>query len=633
MCGIVGIAALNGARPPNLEDVRRMCRVLEHRGPDDEGIEMRDGVALGNRRLAVIDVAGGRQPIGNTSNSVRVIQNGEIYNFRELRRWLERSGHRFHTDCDTEVLVHSYEEIGPEFLGRLNGMFALALHDSRNRKLILARDPLGIKPLYYCFIDDRYLVWGSEIKALLASRLLSRRLDIDSLGQFLSWEYVPGKRTLLNGVYALEPAEMLTIDLNTGASRKRFYWDIEPERSPIARKPADWEAEVDATIRRSVERQLVSDVPLGALFSGGVDSSLVVSSMGPAKVFTIGFDDASYNELGYAKRIADRLGVDQFSQILRPEIASLFDLLMGHLDDPIGDFSIFPTYLVSRLAREHVTVALSGDGGDELFGGYETYLAQRYDYWYQYLPTPIKQRWLPWLARHIRPKPAKKGSINKFKRFIEGTTFPKELNHARWRIFASDQLKKELLNPDAARQLVTPTGAHIDDLLQRAASLPTLERSLYTDMKSYLSDNCLLKMDRMSMATSLEVRVPLLDKELVELAFRIPQDLKISGWNTKAILKRVATRHIPREDVYRPKQGFSIPMKQWLKAEFRPILEDLLSPGRINEDGLFNWKCVERLKREHLQGQADHSHVLWSLTVFQAWKARWLDSRSSVFDF
>jgi asparagine synthase (glutamine-hydrolysing) len=626
MCGIVGIAALGDARPPHSQQVQRMCSVLEHRGPDDQGVDILDGVALGNRRLAVIDIAGGRQPLGNESRTIRTVQNGEIYNFQELRRSLEKSSHRFRTNCDTEVIVHAYEQFGLDFVHHLNGMFAIALHDRKKQKLILARDHLGIKPLYYSWIDKQYLIWGSEVKALLASGLLSPQLDIDSLGQFLSWEYVPGEHTLMKNVYELQPAEMLVADLTNATSEQRFYWDIPAPSGQATGDPREWEQRIDDKIHQCVKRQLVSDVPLGAFLSGGVDSSLVVSAMDDPKVFSIGFDDASYNELDYARRVANHVGAEHVSDILRPNVASLFELLLGYLDDPIGDFSIFPTYLISKIAREHVTVALSGDGGDELFGGYETYLAQRYAYWLQYLPNPIRQKLLPALVNRLRPSPKKKGTTNKIKRFVEGLAYPAVLDHARWRIFASDILKQELFTTEAAEQLVTPTGAHIENLFARANKRPSLDRSLYVDVKSYLSDNCLVKVDRMSMAVSLEVRVPMLDKELVELAFKVPQQLKIENGKTKAILKRIAARHVPRDCVYRPKEGFSIPMKHWLGDQFLSIMEHYLEPRRISGGGLFRISTVENLKREHLAGRANHSHVLWSLVLFEAWKDRWLNS-------
>jgi asparagine synthase (glutamine-hydrolysing) len=526
------------------------------------------------------------------------------------------------------VIVHAYEEYGLDFVNELNGIFALVLHDVERQKVILARDHMGVKPLYYALVNNEYLVWGSEIKSLLASGLVKPELSVDALGQFLSWEYVPGTQTLFEGIRQLAPAEAMVVDLQSSKISTRKYWDILTTVTHRSRSVDEWEDEIGAKITACVREQMVSDVPLGAFLSGGVDSSLVVASMGEASTFSIGFDDQSYNELDYATRIASHLGVRQTKKIIRSNVADLFDTLIFHLDDPIGDFSVFPTYLISRMAREKVTVALSGDGGDELFGGYETYIAQRYAHWYQYLPNFMTRGMLPALAGRKRPTSNKKGTTNKLKRFIEGAALPASLKHARWRIFASDELKEQLFTPNAAAELITPTGQHIDDLYTSAATLPELNRSLYVDTQSYLADNCLVKVDRMSMANSLEVRVPLLNKELVTMAFDVPPNLKIRGNETKWLLKRIASRQLPRECVYRPKEGFSIPMKHWLGTHFRPILEENLSPSRLQGDGIFEPSTIERLKQEHFAGSANHSHILWSLVVFHAWKERWIGTNA-----
>jgi asparagine synthase (glutamine-hydrolysing) len=623
MCGIAGVAAFGGACTPAWEQLQAMCRTLAHRGPDAEGLDIRDHVALGMRRLAIIDVRGGNQPIFNEDRTVRTVFNGEIYNFRELRRELQAHGHRFSTNTDTEVIVHAYEQYGADFPNRFNGMFAFALHDSARRKLYLVRDHLGIKPLYYAF-SNAWVVWGSEIKALLASGLVERQLDFVALAEFLTWEYVPGSRTLLTAVRKLEPGEMLEIDLQAPQCRPRAFWDVPGTEVATAKGDGDWEEEVDGKIRECVQRQLVSDVPLGAFLSGGVDSSLVVASMGAAKTFSIGFDDPSYNELEWARRVAAHLGVDHVDEIIRPDIAELFGHLMQFLDDPIGDFSIFPTYLVSRYARQHVTVALSGDGGDELFGGYETYVAQDTAHAYQRLPSWLRGRVIePWV-RALRPRPEKKGLINKAKRFVEGLEHPEGLAHARWRIFLGEALRRELFTGNALEALASPAESHILRLFERAGRREPLNRSLYVDLKSYLCDNCLVKVDRMSMAVSLEARVPFLDKEMVELAFRIPAHLKVAGGRTKVLLKRVAARHVPHACVYRQKEGFSIPIKNWLKSELRPLMEELLDHHTLDQQGIFHTVSIERLKKEHLAGVANHSHILWSLMVFQAWQTLWL---------
>jgi asparagine synthase (glutamine-hydrolysing) len=374
-----------------------------------------------------------------------------------------------------------------------------------------------------------------------------------------------------------------------------------------------------------VQRQLISDVPLGAFLSGGVDSSLVVASMGEATTFSIGFDDPTYNELRWSQRVAEHLGSQHLTEIIKPDIEELFEHLIYFLDDPIGDFSIFPTYLVSRLARKHVTVSLSGDGGDELFGGYETYLASSRAKQYNYIPSFFRNKIIEPLIKSLKPRPAKKGLVNKAKRFVEGLEHPVELAHARWRIFAGEVVRRELFTDEARKELVTPAASHILELFRRAGDRQPLNRSLYVDLKSYLCDNCLVKVDRMSMAVSLEARVPYLDIELVDLVMRIPDALKISNSQSKVLLKRVASRYVPKDCVYRPKEGFSIPIKNWLGNQLRPLMEELLNSRTLNKQGVFRVSTIERLKREHLTGLANHSHLLWSLMVFQAWCKRWLE--------
>jgi len=668
MCGIAGIVALDGESRVGEEQIARMCACIEHRGPDDAAVHVRDNVGLGMQRLSIIDVEGGRQPIFNEDRSVRTVYNGEIYNFRELRRELEGRGHRFATAADTEVIVHAWEDLGADFAARLSGMFAIALHDRRRRRFLLVRDRLGIKPLYWTLAGG-CLVFGSEIKALLASGLVQPQLNIDAVPQFLAWEYVPGAATLFSGIHKLEPGCLLDVDLGAAAAgggvpAPRVWWDLpgaivplgggmsppapgEPGRgrpAPAAGRSADtglpqapsgvavgdsprtagaWEDAVDATLRACVQRHLVADVPLGAFLSGGVDSSLMVAGMGPAWTFSIGFDDPSYNELGWARKVADHLGVDHQDEIIRPDVVELFDHLMQFMDDPIGDFSIFPTYLVSRLARRHVKVALSGDGGDELFGGYETYVAQGLARKWARIPKGLRAAVVHPLLRALGPRPAKKGWVNMARRFVEGFEHDPALGHARWRLFAGPQALARLLTPEARASCSTPVGAHIVALSRRAGDRGELDRSLYVDLKSYLCDNILVKVDRMSMACSLEARVPYLDPELVELAFRVPAELKVSGRWTKVLLKRVAARHLPGECVYRPKQGFSIPIKRWLGGEFRPLMEELLAPRRLADGGLFDPAEVGRLQAEHLAGRENHSHLLWALLVFQDWRARW----------
>ena len=632
MCGIAGIVALADAAPPDQQVLDHMCASIEHRGPDDRAVHVWDGVGLGMQRLSIIDVEGGNQPLFNEDRTVRTVYNGEIYNFRELRRDLEAAGHAFATAADTEVIVHGWEEWGASFAERLNGMFAIAVHDRRNGRFALVRDRLGVKPLYYA-VTRSHLVFGSEIKALLASGLIDCELNVDAVGQFLAWEYVPAPATLLQGIHKLEPGAMLEVDLSAASvADPRVWWDVAgtvgATSSSIANgtlpsTEQEWADAVDAQVRASVQRQLLSDVPLGAFLSGGVDSSLMVAGMGDAQTFSIGFDDPSYSELTWARKVAEHLGANHRDEVIRPDVVALFDRLMNHMDDPIGDFSIFPTFLVSQHARQHVKVALSGDGGDELFGGYETYVAQRLAGLWKWIPTPVRRGVVHPLVLALRPRPEKKGPVNMARRFVQGFEHDAALRHARWRLFAAADQLDRLFTPDARDSLTTPVSEHIVRLAARAGERTPLDTALYVDLKSYLSDNILVKVDRMSMACSLEARVPYLDHELVELAFRMPERFKVQGRETKVLLKKVAARHVPRDCVYRAKQGFSIPIKNWLGNEFRPLVADHLSPERIASDGLFAVDEIERLKKEHFDGRENHSHVLWTLLVFQDWRRRW----------
>ncbi len=495
MCGIAGIAGSGGTPAPREAQLRAMCRTLIHRGPDDEGVAIRESVGLGIRRLSVIDVAGGTQPVANPDGSRIVVCNGEIYNFRELRADLEGRGHVFRTQSDTEVLLHAHAEWGEGMLSRLNGMFGLALLDIQAKKLLLARDAFGVKPLYWSRVGEQ-LVFGSEIQAILASGIVPRSLDLAALGDFLAWEYVPGTATLFENVRRLAPGSALRLDLDSGCLEVFEYADLPDGPEDEDTDEGAWLERIEAALDTAVQRQLVSDVPLGAFLSGGVDSSLIVSAMGDAHTFSIGFDDPSYNELPWARRAAQHLGVTLSEHVLEARIGDLFDRLVDHFDDPIGDFSIFPTYLVSQLAREHVTVALSGDGGDELFGGYESYLAQSLWRQYRRIPAFIRRSVVEATARRLRPQPQKKGTINKALRFLEGLEHDQALEHTRWRAFMGDGLRQALFTPEAADATEAPAGAHLLKLFEKARSRDAVNRGLSVDLRSYLCDNILAKVDR-----------------------------------------------------------------------------------------------------------------------------------------
>lgn len=623
MCGIAGILTLPGGDLPEPQLLERMTDAILHRGPDDVGRHVDPPVLMGMRRLAIIDLATGQQPIGNEDGTIQVVYNGEIYNYRELRAELEAKGHVFRTRSDTEVIVHLYEEEGDAFAARLNGMFAIALHDRRQRRVLLVRDQVGIKPLFVARLD-RHVVFGSEIKSLLASGLVPRELDRDALAEFITWEYVPAPGTLFKAIRKLEPGHLLAIDLTDGRIEERRFWDLPaPAAGGDESDEAAWIERMDGLLDTAVKRQLVSDVPLGALLSGGVDSSIVVAGMGrDALTFSIGFDDPSYDEVPHARRVAEHLGVRHEVETVHPDVRGLFDHLMHFMDDPIADVSIFPTYLVSQLARRHVTVALSGDGGDELFGGYDGYVAQAAAQRYRRLPGFVRSGVIEPALAQIPPQRQKKGLINKAKRFVEGAGLDPALGHARWRLFADAALRKRLFSPELAGALEHRPEAHVERLHDAATGRCSIDQALFVDFKSYLVDNCLVKSDRMSMACSLELRVPFLDIDVVEAAFAMPSSFKLKGGQTKPLLKKVAARHVPRQSVYRTKQGFSIPMKNWLKAELRPLLDDLVSKDSL-ADGLFRPTTVRRLVDEHVQNRANHAHILWTLIVFREWRRRW----------
>lgn len=625
MCGICGIVT----REPNQiesADLHRMCYTLTHRGPDDEGYYIDSDAGLAMRRLSIIDLVTGQQPVSNEDGSIWLIFNGEIYNYRQLRTDLLKKGHIFTTESDSEVIIHAYEAYGDHFLEHLNGMFAFAIWDRSRCRLLLARDRLGIKPLYYWATDEQ-IIFGSELKALLAHPTVPRQIDPIALDHFLTLEYIPSPRTIFQDIAKLAPATYLVWE--KGRSHTFTYWHI-PTNLPIPISKDDCAERLNELIDDAVRLQLVSDVPLGAFLSGGIDSSTIVAAMSQAatkqiRTFSIGFADTTYNELPYARAVAVHFGTHHEEAILQPDIADLAEKLIGHLDEPIADFSILPTYLVSQLAREHVTVALSGDGGDELFGGYDSYVAQSAARFYNYLPTGLRQRVLPPLLDRLPPQPAKKGFINKAKRFVEGGSLPPALQHTRWMFFLNEADKNQLYQPALRERVNGHSASLLLSHFQQAASRESLAQQQYVDVKTYLADNILTKVDRMSMAVSLEARVPLLDHRIVEFALNLPSHLKLYRGRTKVILRQAMSGRLPPTVLNKPKQGFSIPLKHWLRSSLRPMMTDLLAPDCIRQRNYFYPQTIQRWVTEHLNGQVNHSHRLWALMLFELWQQQTLD--------
>jgi len=621
MCGIAGVAT-RGSTPPR-ELIGAMCEVMRHRGPDGEGIYTEPGVGLGMRRLAVLDLVTGDQPVSNETGTVQVVFNGEIYNYRELRDELAAKGHRFRGTGDSEVIPRLYEEHGLAFLSRLNGMFAIALWDSTLKRLLLARDRFGIKPLYYSF--HRGSFWfASEVKCILAGGGSARVIDPLGVDQLLTFEYTASPTTLFEDVRKVPPGAWVTI--SGGKLHQGRFWSLPvAEPSPV-RDVAELAGQVRRSMLTAVRRQLASDVPLGAFLSGGIDSSILVAAMTevsptPPLTFSIGFGDPTYSELRHARAVAAHCGTRHHEEILTPDYLSLLPEVISQLDQPIADFSVFPTLMVARMARRRVTVALGGDGGDELFGGYDTYradsLSARLLDWQ---PAPLRAA-AEWLARGLPLGHGKRGLANQLRRFLEGAALPAEWQHLRWMMFLREEQRARLYTREFRAQVAGAAEGLVRAVLEDGGS-DRLARQMRCDIRLYLPEDILAKVDAMSMATSLEARVPYLDNDVVDLALTIPSELKVRGGVRKWILKRAFAGSLPPAVLGRGKEGFSMPMKQWLTHEWNGLMHELLSPASLAAEGLFDARYVERLMREHESGAHNHSHLLWALMVFQLWRDR-----------
>jgi asparagine synthase (glutamine-hydrolysing) len=610
-----------------------MTAVLQHRGPDDEGFftrEYEDGVAvgLGFRRLSIIDLASGNQPIGNEDGSVQVVFNGEIYNFLELREELEARGHRFSTQADTEVIPHLYEELGQRCVERLNGMFAFALWDGARRELLLARDRFGKKPLYYADVG-RSLLFGSELKSLLEHPRCPTELDVQSLSRYLALEYVPTPFAIFEGVRKLPGGHVLR--WRDGRTSVERYWDLSFEPDAPANGAAggaEYADELHARLREAVRRRLMSDVPLGAFLSGGIDSSSVVAMMveqmpsQDVKTFSIGFSEESFDESAHARRVAQHFRTDHHEEIFTPQtMVDVLPSVVDVLDEPFADASILPTYVLSRFTRESVTVALGGDGSDELLAGYPTFAAERVARLYA-MPRLLHERVIVPLVDRLPVSTADFSLDFKVKRFLRGAAAPADVRHATWlgaftpeeQIALLDRVPVDPLEPQRRAFAQAPARSRLD-------------RLIYLYATTYLQDDILVKVDRASMACGLEVRAPFLDVELVDFLGRVPDTLKLRRFDTKHLLKRAMAAQLPPGIAGRSKKGFGIPIAAWFKTDLREALRDELSATRVRAQGIFDATEVERLVNEHLAGRRDHRKQLWTLFMFQLWHRRWVEER------
>jgi asparagine synthase (glutamine-hydrolysing) len=627
VCGISGLVHTDRRHPVDRDLVRRLTATLTHRGPDAEGFFWGDGVALGHRRLSIIDLATGDQPIFNEDRSKVVVFNGEVYNFAAVRAELVRRGHRFATASDTEAIVHGWEEYGEGCISRLRGMFAIALWDIRERRLLLARDRVGKKPLYYSWDADR-LLFGSELKAVVGDAAIKRTVSVEALDDYLTFGAVPAPRTVYEGVHQLPPAHYLVWE--DGRVRMEEYWRPTYRMVP-GRSEATWLEHFDAVFSQAVKVRMMADVPLGAFLSGGVDSTAVVAAMAtqsdrPVVTTTISFADGAFNEAAHARSVSESLGTDHTELVVEPRAVSILPRLVWHLDEPFADSSAVPSYYVARAARQRVTVALSGDGGDEVFAGYEwryglNLLEARIR---SMVPGALRRGFGPlsaaWPKGDRLPRPLR------WKFFMRNLSLPPEEAYFHDMSLFTPGDKAALLSDRFRRELggYTPFSrfrAHFD----RVQGLDHLSRILYVDLKTYLPNDILVKMDRMAMANSLEVRSPLLDHEVIEFAATLPSEFKYRHGTAKYLLKRHTERRAPASGIYRPKMGFSIPVASWLRGDLRATAEDLLLSERALGRGYFNPDHVRGMWNRHQALQQNHSHHLWALMMLELWHRLFVD--------
>jgi len=625
MCGIAGYLNVHSDETRSRQIVLRMNQLQGHRGPDDEGVYVRWPIALGHRRLSVLDLsAAARQPLANEDQTLWLTYNGEIYNFLEVRSGLLARGHRFRSRTDAEVLLHLYEEVEDDCLQRVEGMFAFALWDEKRQRLMVARDRMGEKPLHY-FVFPGGLAFASELKALSAVPEFRGELSVQSLSRYLAFEYVPAPDTIYQGVHKLLPAHYLIHE--NGQLAAHEYWRVHY----LAHRPAREETYAERLwelLSRAVRQRLVSDVPLGVFLSGGVDSSAIVAAVAGARsahiqTFHIGFNEPGFDESPHSTQVARWFSTDHHTAILDSLTArGLLPRLFASLDEPFGDYSFIPTFWLCGLARRRVTVALSGDGGDELFAGYVTYQAHAIAHWYERLPALVRERMIRRLLDRLPASHAYLSVDFRLKKFAEAISFPNPQRHYRWLGSFSPEEQRSLLHPDVASAV---DGGSLFDLVDeeeaRSGAEGWLERLLALERRFFLQDYMLVKADRASMAHALEVRNPFLDSELVEFAANLPATMKLHGLTTKYVLRKALAGRMPPEILRRRKQGFAVPIAQWMAGAWKDLVAAMLDPEKLAREGFFNPAYVSRLLTEHLARQANHYKKLWTLVMFEGWLA------------
>ena len=628
MCGIAGFVGAKLMRHDECAIVlNQMCNVIEHRGPDDQGMFVKSPVALGMRRLSIIDLAGGHQPMSGEDDSVTIVFNGEIYNFLLLKTSLESRGHRFKSNSDTEAIIHAYEEYGAACVNHLRGMFAFAIWDDKEKKLFIARDRVGKKPLYYTVTEQSTFVFASELKSLLEHPEVQRNVSVAALDAYFSLGYVPDPLSVFEHIHKLPPGHHLT--WANGRVTTKSYWDLDYKLDETFRSEKDYLNELRELLTESVKIRLISDVPLGAFLSGGIDSSTIVALMArnmdqQVKTFSIGFHEDSYSELKYARLTAEKFSTDHHEFIVTPDICQVVDELAWYFDEPFADSSAIPTYVVSKLARQYVKVVLSGDGGDELFGGYTRYLVDQKRSRFSALPEFVRKGVMQPMSRQLPHRAWGRNfihniSLNPIDRYFDSVSVFTDLN-------------KESLYTEDFKNLLgkNNTGvAKFRELASRVKTGKQLDRLMYIDSKTYLPGDILTKVDRMSMAVSLEARAPLLDHKLIEFVTRLPSALKLHGGHQpKYILKRAVCDLVPTEILHRAKQGFGVPIQQWINHQLRGRIHETLLERRCVERGFTSERYVRQILHEHERGRRDHGTPIWALFMLELWYRAFIDSSS-----
>src|SRR3989440_232476 len=624
MCGICGVYNAQSGEPVSRQLIEHMTHLISHRGPDDSGAYLDGPVGLGFARLSIIDLGGGHQPMSNETDEVWIVFNGEIWNYKALRKELMEKGHQFRTNSDTETIVHAYEEYGVDCIARLNGMFGFAIWDGPRKRLLLARDRAGKKPLYYTCVDGN-LIFASEIKSLLGHPRVRRRADPQALADYLSVRYVPGPATLFANIYKVLPGHWLLCENDT--IHEKCYWDFtfgKTERHSVE----EYIHGIRQHINRAVEERMMADVPLGAMLSGGVDSSIITGTMSqlmdrPVKTFAVGFDVPGFSELPYAKLVSDHFGTEHHELLVKcSDLTQYWPLLTWHRDEPVSEPSDLGVYLISKLARQHVKVVLSGEGGDELFAGYPKYLVDWLAKYYHLLPAPIRDQVITTLLDHLPY------NMRKLKMAGRVLSEPAPQRWMSWFGIFNGQLKNNLLSESTRANIDNDSSRVFQRWLEQNPQRDDLSSMLYLDTKIWLPDNLLMKGDKMTMAASLEARIPLLDYKLIEYAANIPSNIKIKPFQAKYLLKQAYADFLPQAILTRKKMGFNVPTDVWFREGQRQLITQLLLSERARSRGFFNEKFVAYLLREHLEGRTNYQAQLFTLASLELWFRVFIDNPS-----